>query len=115
MKRGQSTHGYGQTINICKMALKEGLDYRQASAKYKISESAIRSCSIRNNINVKRVSNRKRYGVVKSAVIEGSELGLSSREIADKYGIKMTSIWATCRDYKIKLKPAINKRNERKT
>ena len=115
MKRGQSTHGYGQTIEICKMAYKAGLNYREAAKKWNISEAAIRSCALRNNIDVKRVSNRLRYGVVKSAVMEGAELGLTSREIADKYKIKMTSIWATCRDYKVKLKPSINKRNERKT
>lgn len=104
IRRGQSTHGYGKTIELVKKAFKAGINIREAAKRYNISEAALRSCAVRNNIDIKLVSDRCKYGKVKNAVIKGSELNLTAREIANMFEVKITSVWATARDYKIKIK-----------
>lgn len=103
MKKGQSTYGYGKTIEICKEARSLNLSIAEAAEKYKLSENAIRSCTIRNKIKLRNDTGRHGWGYVKKAIIEGIEAGLNDRQVAAKYNIKLHSVRRTCKEYQLPL------------
>lgn len=104
MKKGQSTLGYGKTKAICLEARKQNLSIEETAEKYGLSVGAVRSCTIRNKIKLRNTSGRVGWGVVKNAIIEGIEKNMTYKEVAEFYGLKLTSVRRTCLDYGLKLK-----------
>lgn len=103
MRKGQSTHGYGKTIEFCKEAKRLNLSIAEAAEKYKLSVSAVRCCAIRNGIKLRNDTGRHGWGYVKKAIIEGIEQGLNDRQVAAKYNIKLHSVRRTCQEYQLPL------------
>lgn len=101
MRKGQSTHGYGQTKRICLEGQKLNMSIPELAEKWGMTENAIRSCSIRNKIKLRNITGRKGWGVVKEACLEGIEKGWTLKEVAERHGLKLTSVRRTANAYKM--------------
>lgn len=92
MIRGQSTHGYGQTIRIVREAHAKGMTIPQAAAAYNTSQKAVRTCAWRLKIRMRSESGKAKYGTVKAAAIFASENNLTANEAAKLFKLKPWSI-----------------------
>jgi hypothetical protein len=107
MRKGQSTLGYGKTKAACLEGMKKNMSIAEVAKANGISENAVRNCSIRNNIKLRKDTNRKGWGVVKASCFEGSQNGLTPKQVAEKYDLQWESVRRTFITYKLE-------RNEKK-
>lgn len=101
MKRGQNTIGYGRTKAVCEEGSQLNMSIEEVAKKHGLSIGAVRTCAARNRITLRNTTGRQRWGVVKAACLEGLELGLTRRQIAEKYGLKLNSVKRTANTYKM--------------
>jgi hypothetical protein len=90
--RGSNTLGYGRTMDKVKEGHALGLNAVQIAAKYGITYAAVRGGAYRLGILLPSVNGRAGYGHVKSLVFQELGTGLTVRQIAEKHGLKVSSV-----------------------
>lgn len=90
--RGSNTLGYGRTMDKVKEGHALGLNAVQIAAKYGITYAAVRGGAYRLGILLPSVNGRAGYGHVKSLVFQEMDSGLTIRQIAEKHGLKVSSV-----------------------
>lgn len=101
--KGGNTIGYGGSKKAVIQAAKDGLTLQQTAKKYGITVQAARCAAIRNNVILVSEHGRPKYGSVKNALTEGHSKGLTIKQIAEEYKVKITSLKRLCYDLQIKI------------
>lgn len=91
-KRGSNTLGYGSTMDVVKEGHKLGLNAVQIARQYGITYAAVRGGAYRLGIILPSVNGRAGYGHVKTLVFQELGSGLTVRQIAEKHGLKVSSV-----------------------
>jgi hypothetical protein len=108
--RGHNTLGYGSTMDVVKEGHKLGLNAVQIAKQYGITYAAVRGGAYRLGIILPLVNGRAGYGHVKTLVFSELGSGLTVRQIAEKHGLKLSSVKAVNGAFDL----GISRRNKRR-
>ena len=101
---GHNTYGYGKTIELVIECHRQGMTINETRRKLGLSYSAVYNGAKRAGLVYKSQTGRAAYGSVKLLAIYESQSGLTIQEIADKHGLKRSSVRSANRDFKLGIK-----------
>lgn len=89
---GCNTLGYGNTMAKVREGHARGLNAIEIAKAYGLSYAAVRGGAYRLGIILPYVNGRAAYGKVKQIACEEAGSGLTIRQIAEKHGLKLSSV-----------------------
>ena len=107
---GCNTLGYGKTMVKVKEGHARGLNAIEIAAAYGLTYAAVRGGAYRLGIILPLVNGRAGYGHVKTLVFSELGSGLTVRQIAEKHGLKVSSVKAVNGSFDL----GISRRNKRR-
>ena len=107
---GCNTLGYGKTMVKVKEGHTRGLNAIEIAAAYGLTYAAVRGGAYRLGITLPLVNGRAGYGQVKQIACEEAGSGLSIRQIAEKHGLKVSSVKAVNSELKLGIGRSYKKR-----
>jgi hypothetical protein len=107
---GCNTLGYGKTMVKVKEGHARGLNAIEIAKAYGLTYAAVRGGAYRLGITLPLVNGRAAYGQVKRIACEEAGSGLSIRQIADKHGLKLSSVKSVNTELKLGISRPYKKR-----
>ena len=109
-QKGTNTLGYGITMVKVREGHARGLNAIEIAKAYGLSYAAVRGGAYRLGIILPSVNGRAGYGQVKTLVFDELGSGLTVRQIAEKHGVKVSSVKAVNRDFNLGIGRTYKKR-----